>query len=46
MFLRRICATLIFAWFEHLAKKLNVVTSAPAPVASAAPISGTWAWES
>ena len=43
MFLRRICATLIFAWFEHLAKKLNVVTSAPAPVASAAPTSAVGA---
>lgn len=43
MFLRRICATLIFALFENLAKKLNVVTSAPAPVASAAPTSAVGA---
>ena len=43
MFLRRICATLISALFEDLAKKLNVVTSAPAPVASAAPTSAVGA---
>ena len=43
MFLRRLCATLIFALFENLAKKLNVVTSAPAPVASAAPTSAVGA---
>ena len=39
MFLCCFCAALIFALFENLAKKLNVVTSAPAPVASAAPTS-------
>ena len=43
MFLRRFCATLIFALFENLTKKLNVVTRAPAPVASAAPTSAVGA---
>ena len=33
------CFCVVFALFENLAKKLNAVTTAPAPVASAAPTS-------